>query len=302
VQVIEEAMQPAIVVDIAPEAPARDEQALVASCDLGMRGRARCLLRDEARADGVAFASVTWQESAQGVRASVDVQVPMHEQATRELPFSEADPELERWRATGFAIAAMVGDILDVPAQDVAPPPAVRAPSERAAHPAWWVDGRFAVQRGADGSSPALGGELGVARILAADRWFGVGSLGCSDQVSHGVEIVRPGASLGLGLVALRVGDELSLALRVAPRIEYIDATSRNAAGVSGQASRWVFGVGEGLDVAWLLRPASGFGLSGGAEVRELAGPTAFDAYGRFVTQVPAVDFVVQGGLRYGLP
>jgi hypothetical protein len=136
--------------------------------------------------------------------------------------------------------------------------------------------------------------------MLAADRWFWEGSLGCSDQVSHGVEIVRPGASLGLGLVPLRLGDEVSIALRLAPRLEYIEATARNAAGVSGQASRWVLGVGERLDLSWLSRP--GLGLVVGAELRELAGPTAFDAYGRLVAQVPAVDFVVEGGLRYGMP
>jgi hypothetical protein len=290
-------MQPAIVVEIAPGATTRDEQALVASCDLGMRGRARCVLRDEAPPDGVAYASVTWLESAGGVRANVDVRVPRapEKEATRELPFSDADPELERWRATGFALAAMVGDIIDMPHEEAArqmPSPAFR--------PAWWVDGRFAVQRGADGAPPALGGELGVSRVLAWDRWFSVGSLGCSDQVSRGVEIVRPGASLGLGLVALRAGDHVSLALRAAPRLEYIAATARSAAGVVGQASRWVFGAGEGLDLAW--SPGAGFGLTAGAELRELAGPTAFDAYGRFLTQVPAVDFVVQGGVRYGLP
>jgi hypothetical protein len=291
-------MQPAIVVEIAPGAPARDQQALVASCDLGLRGRARCFLTNEAPSDGVAFASVTWLESAGGgVQANVDVRVPRapEKEATRELPFSDADPELERWRATGFALAAMVGDIIDTPEKEAARP----VPSP-AVPPSWWVDGRFAAQRGADGSPPAFGGELAVSRVLAWDRWFWVGSLGCSDQVSRGVEIVRPGASLGLGLVALRLGGGVSLALRAAPRLEYIAATARNAAGVAGQASRWVFGAGEGLELAWL--PKAGFGLAAGAELRELAGPTAFDAYGRFVTQVPAVDFVVQGGVRYGLP
>jgi hypothetical protein len=304
-------MQPAIVVEIAQGAPARDEQALVASCDLGMRGRARCLLRDEATADGVAFASVTWEESAHGVRASVGVRVAApNKEATRELPFSDADPELERWRATGFAIASMVGDIIDAPEREEAATPVSPerppspAPDARTAHPVWWIDGRFAAQRGADGSSPALGGELGVSRVLAADRWFLGGSLGCSDQVARGVEIVRPAASLGLGLVALRIGAEVSLALRLAPRLEYIEATTRNAAGVSGQASRWALGIGEALDVGWMPMPMpeSGFGLAAGAELREIAGPTAFDVYGRFVTQIPAVDFVVQGGLRYGLP
>jgi hypothetical protein len=290
-------MQPAIVVDLAPGAPTRDEQALVASCDLGMRGRARCVLREQATSGGVAFASVTWLESPSGVQANVDVRVARapEKEATRELPFSDADPELERWRATGFALAAMVGDILSTPEKEPAP----QLPS-RPVRPAWWVDGRFAAQRGADGAPPALGGELGVSRALAWDRWFWVASLGCSDQVARGVEIVRPGAALGLGLVALRVGEDVSLALRVAPRLEYIDATARNSVGVSGQASRWVFGAGEGLDIAWL--PGASFGVAVGAELRELAGPTAFDAYGRFVTQVPAVDFLFQGGVRYGLP
>jgi hypothetical protein len=100
--------------------------------------------------------------------------------------------------------------------------------------------------------------------------------------------------------VALRAGDHVSLALRAAPRLEYVVATARNAAGAPGQASRWVLGAGEGLDLAWAS--GAGFGIAVGAELRELAGPTAFDAYGRFVTQVPAVDFAVQGGVRYGLP
>jgi hypothetical protein len=332
-------MQTAIVIDIAPAgATARDEQALIASCDLGMRGRARCLLGQEASVGGVAFASVTWEESAHGVRANVDVRVQRREQQdsrdharaapgrierperqeTRELPFSDADPELERWRATGFAIAAMVGEIIDWPDRQgpLTPAPAApdtrpadggsgrsspeRLPAVRAVRQTWWVDGRFAAQRGADASSPALGGELSVSRVIAADRWFVVGSIGCSDQVARGVVLVRPSASLGLGLLGLHIGEGVSLALRVAPRLEYIDATAKNSAGVSGHASRWILGVGQALDAVWL--PSARFGFSLGAELRELAGPTAVDAYGQSLTMIPAVDLVVQGGIRYALP
>jgi hypothetical protein len=307
-------MQPAVVVEIGTaEASSPSVQALLASCDVGMHGRARCVLaRDPSAASGAAFASVTW-EGPDGAQASVEVRLPRpggEQRMARDLSFSESDPAIERWRATGFAIATVVGDIIDArdPAEPAPATPAAPARSEAPARPiesharraSWWLDGRATAAVGAQDSPAALGGELGISRPFGEGPWFLTASLGCSAQTSHGADIVRPGASLGVGLLALRVWGGAAIALRVQPRLEYIDATARDGSGATGQAGRWAPGLGQALDAAWMASDA--FGLVGGAEVRELAGPTAIQGHGQLLALVPAVDFLVHAGVRYGLP
>jgi hypothetical protein len=306
-------MQPAVVVQIdSAEATPSQVQALLASCDLGMHGRARCVLaRDRPATDGAAFASVTF-EGPEGAQASVEVRLAGEtggRRRARDLAFSESDPAIERWRATGFAIATVVGDIIGegeaAEAAAAAPPahaaPGGEAPATRAESPVrWWLDGRFTGGLGAESSPAALGGDVGVLRRFGEGRWFGVASVGFSAQPSHGAEIVRPGGALGVGIASPRVGDRYVFSLRVQPRIEYIDVTGRDTVGATGQAGRWALGLGQALDVAWM--PSEGFGFVGGAELRELTGPTAIQAHGQLLALIPAVDLVLQAGLRYGLP
>jgi hypothetical protein len=305
-------MQPAVVVEIdGAQSTASEVDALLETCEVGMRGLARCVLASaQPGSDAVAFASVTWQGPGDA-QASVEVRLRGQSgeiRKARELAFVGNDPVIERWRATGFAIATVVGDIL-AEEQEAKPAPSTSPSSSQGEPPRapasepqarWWLDGRFAVARGVEGSPFALGGELGVSRRLDPDRWFVSATLGFSAQQAHGVDLLRPSAALGLGILAPRVWNHLAFALRVEPRLELLDASGQDATGARGHAGRWAPGLSEALDALWM--PSEGFGVVAGAELRELSGATAIQAHGQLVALVPAVDFAVQAGLRYGLP
>jgi hypothetical protein len=304
-------MQPAVVVEIdAAKSTDAEVDALLGSCEVGMRGLARCVLAStQPGSDGVAFATVTWKEP-DDAQASVEVRLRGQTgeiRKARELAFAGSDPVIERWRATGFAIATVVGDILaeeqeakTAPPSSPPPPPAEvpAAPPEPQAR--WWMDGRFAMARGVEGSPVALGGEVSVSRRLDPDRWFVSAALGFSAQQAHGVDLLRPSGAIGLGILAPHVWSHLAFALRVEPRLEYLDASGRDATGATGHAGRWAVGLGEALDALWM--PSEGFGVVAGAELRELPGATAIDEHGQQVALVPAIDLAVLVGLRYGLP
>jgi hypothetical protein len=231
----------------------------------------------------------------------------MEKEERRELVFAPSDPEAERWRATGFAIGTVVGDAIDEqreasPTAPERPPiagpgrlrPAVEAPAR------WWLDGRFAIARGVPDAPAALGGEFRVSRQVDSQPLFLSGSLGCTEQEAHGVEILRPAVALGLGLSAPPVADSILFSLRIQPRLEAIDATARDSSGATGHAARAVLAVGQALDVAWLA--SDRLGLSAGAELHEAAGSTDIRAHGQLLAVVPVVDFVAEAGLRFGFP
>ncbi len=303
-------MQTAVVVEIdsVAEVAAPQVQALLESCDLGMQGQARCVLGPGAPGSrGAAHATVVWYESENPL-ASVEVRLRGkngEKRKARELAFSQGDPPVERWRATGFAIAIVVGDI--IAEEDQTSPPAVPASSapRETASPAsertgpWWLDGRFSMARGIEGAPAALGGELGASRRLDA-RWLLSTAVGFSAQQNNHIDVLRPSACFGVGFLAPQLWNHLAFSLRVQPRIEYIDATGEDASGAAGHAGRWAFGFGQALDAAWMASDA--FGVVGGVELRELTGPTAVEEHGLEVALVPAIDFAVQLGVQYAIP
>jgi hypothetical protein len=263
----------------------------------------------------VAFARVGWDEP-RGVRANIEVRVlgkGSERWTTRGLSFSSVDPVGERWRAAGFAVATVVGDIISegessAPlvadgAGDLVPPDRTKRTGSRDAfegRPRWWLDGDFSLGTGAQSSPPEVGGELSLSASLDPGRWFLVGTLAFSNQEARGVDILRTAVSFGVAVAAPRVGNRFDLSLRVQPRVEYIDGIARDASGAFGQAGRWTFGLGQSFDVAWMS--SERFGLVVGAELREVAGPTDFDVHGRLIAVLPAFDFVFHAGVRYGLP
>jgi hypothetical protein len=304
-------MQPAVIVEIhAADAAPSSVQALLDGCEIGMHGEARCLL-------GPAPSGTEWAADAVVAWDGPDVQVAveLHEggaRKTRTMQFADADPVLERWRTTGFAVATMVGDALadrqiavhaeeSPPAAQVAPPPlreaVVRAPEPSL--PRWWIDGRFSAARGAEDASVALGGELALSRSLGGP-WFLSGALGLTSQRSQGVELLRPSVAFGLGILAPRIGDQLSFSRRVQPRLEAIDASGHDASGATGHAVRAALGLGEGVDAAWMA--SDWFGFVGGVALEEFPGPTDITEHGQVVTVLPALDLLLHVGVRYGLP
>jgi hypothetical protein len=114
------------------------------------------------------------------------------------------------------------------------------------------------------------------------------------------VQIVQPSGSLGLGLVPIRLAEDLRLGFRLEPLVALIEATATDAAGRSGESARLKFGLREAVDISWMW--SKRLGIVASAEVSELSGATEILAHGQSVALVPAVDITGGLGIRIALP
>jgi hypothetical protein len=329
-------MSATIAIELAPaDVASPDAQALLGTCTVGTQARARCVFSEDAAPDDdrIAVASVTWDGPTRmaahveaGLRGGV-----LQPRRVRELSFSSLDPEIERWRTVGFAIATLVGDLVEqdadvarraptptqpAPAQPVPAPvqatPMPRGPapiSEAAAldtaHdfvPRWWLDALFSAESGA-GSAPAFGGEIDATRMLDRERWFLVGGVHVAAQSldEDRLLILRPDASLGAGLVALELGQRLRVTVRVEAMLELVHVAGTDpTTGLSAQSGRWLPGLAQGLDGVWM--GSRTVGLVAGVGATETAGAVDIMAHGQLAARIPAVHWVGQGGLRLAFP
>lgn len=310
-------MTAAIVVELPPgDAGSPLLADLLESCSVGSQGRARCV--QGPAEESIAVAIVTWDGVS---RARVRIEIIVRAAAggqrlTRALSFSPTDPEAERWRAAGFAIATAVGDAVSHEPVErgpaVEPPPPVRAapPPAPAETPpprrredrearAWWLDGRFVTSGDLQGNAPSFGGGLFGARMIGADGWFLSGSVVATSRTAPGVAIVRPALSLGVGLVPARAAG-FGFAMRLEPLVEGVLVSGTDASGATGQASRWLFGFSQSMEVWWMASSTAGVVV--GVRVRELGGSTSIQAHGLPVTELGAVDYAGQAGFRLAWP
>jgi hypothetical protein len=310
----------AVVVELPPaEGASADIPALLESCNVAMRQKAVCRLSQDQRAgdQSAAVAIVAWDGPTRA-RVRIDVGLQAGESAqwrSRELSFSAADPEIERFRTVGFAIATLVGDLSKRSGSDsneAAPMP--QAPAAMAGElrpirplapaPVWWFDGQFLMQAVGE-KAPAYGGQVRVSRMLGDGPWFVAGSAHLSLQsiaaTSAQLSLERPGISAGGGLIALRLGASVAFALRVEPMLELLEVTARDAAsGASDRGSHVTFGLKEGADASWSW--SRNIGLALGAELNETTGVTYVRVRGEVVARIPAVYVVLEGGIRFALP
>jgi hypothetical protein len=130
-----------VAIVVAPaEAPPVSLRAMVEACSAAIRGYPSCEAAastpDEAPVDVV----VRWIDEKRG---AVTVRVRLRRTEVvreRRLAFSAADPEIERWRAVGFAVATLIEDATAAPtpatpptaATPATPPPAREEPLARA--------------------------------------------------------------------------------------------------------------------------------------------------------------------------
>ena len=336
-------MTPAIVVELPPnDAGSPYARALLESCNVAAQGRARCVFGLDTGADkATAVAIVVWGDNGGHLSAQIEIGVQVERAPkwqTRALSFAAADPEVERWRATGFAIATVVGDMLEQreageasapaasspPAPTTPPPPSLpprsgspEAPTQSAATessseeprdataegvplPPWWVDGVFSLGIAEADDEVAPGGELRLSHRLDARRWFLTGSAHCSVQAASLLQIVRPGVSAGVGLVALDVPAPFRFSLRVEPRLDLVDVAGTDAAtGQSANKARGVLGVRQAADASWMW--SERLGLVIGASVSEWTGPIEIQEHGVRVVVLPSVNFAAEGGFRLSL-
>jgi hypothetical protein len=312
-------MTAAIAVELAPaDAASPLSQALLDACSVGTQTRARCVLSQSTGAvdQRVAIAIVTWDGPARvGARLALAL-LPGARQKwhARELLFSAADPEVERWRTVGFAIATLVGDLIqhDSDESNAGPTPGARSSfeptevslpaSSRDSPPGSWLDGLFSIGTGA-ASSPSFGGELHFSRMLGAEPWFLAGAAQCAIQSldQDRLSIVRPAASVGIGVVVLRLARRLHLTLQMEAMLELVQVTGTDAAtGVSGEGGRWLPGLKQGVEGAWMW--SSNLGLVAAVQATEVTENTDIRAHGQFVARLPAIDLMGQGGVRLAFP
>ena len=313
-------MSSTIAVELPPgDVASPGAQVLLEACSIGTQTRAQCVLSQDASANDprVAVAIVAWDGAS---RTGAHVEVGLRDGVAqkwraRDMSFAREDPEVERWRTVGFAIATLVGDLIErgedasrrepgpAPvASEKAPIVAPPLPDSRDTPPRSWLDALLSVEAGA-GGAPAFRGDMHFAHMLDPGRWFVAGGVHCAAQWlgEDSLSIVRPGASMGLGVVALQLGPRVRVALRVEAMLELVHVTGTDpATGATAHGDRWLPALEEGLDGAWSV--SRGVGLVAGVRATEATGAVDIRAHGEPVARIPAVGWVGQGGVRLAFP
>ena len=312
-------MSPTIAVDLpAADVASPYAQTLLDACTLGTQSLARCVTGQENADDqGLAVAIVTWNGPARtGAHVEVGLRAGVEQRwRARDLVFSAVDPEVERWRTVGFAIATIAGDLVDRERAESRREPTLPAPAaEHASHetppaddsrdssPRSWLDALFSVEAAA-GSSPAFGGEMRFARSLSPDSVFVTAGAACTVRRldPDRLQILRLGASTGIGLVALRLGDRLRFTVRAGAALQLVEVTGTEpVTGASAQVGRWIAGLEEGRDGSWMASPRVGF--VAGVQAGEATGAVDIRGKGQLLARLPAVGWVGQGGVRIAFP
>lgn len=312
-----QALTSTVVVAVAPtEESSLLATALLDACDIGMHP-IRCVFGHDTTAvrEGLVMAVVSWEGSIRSeVRIAVGMRVHGAAQwQTRSLFFSPMDPDVERWRTAGFAIATMVGEVvaheqsdtkkeLVLPLRGGSPARDVAGSSSRSAARHSWIDAEFAATIDPRRVSLSAGGELRFSSRLD-DRWFLSGGLrGTLQPVgTDGISIFRPGASAGCGAIVVRLPERMEIAIRAQLVVQLIHAAGTDpSTGTSASGERWLAGAEEGLDVSWMW--SSTIGVVAGVGATQTIGSTDITAHGRVVAEVPGVYVDAVAGLRIALP
>jgi hypothetical protein len=312
-----DSMTTTVVVEIAPaDDSSSAARSMLEACNVAMHP-GRCVFGGAAALDDerTAIAIVKWETTTDS-NARIDVGLRIRGQpqwATRFLSFSPTDPEGERWRTVGFAIATTVGETVTHevtaqrerskgPATASAAADGVDRPNQGAAGRPW-IDAQFSVTAATQGPSPAWGGDLRLSSRIHGDRLFLFGAVRCSfaGMALDGLAIVRASAAAGGGLVVLRLPGGVEFAARAQGLAELIDATATDPpTGVRGSGQRWVAGLGAFLDASWMWSRAVGVVATMGAV--ETLGPTDVTVHDQVLARIPALELDAAAGLRMAWP
>jgi hypothetical protein len=207
--------------------------------------------------------------------------------ATRETRFAAEDPPVERWRATGLLIAALVGEseVLEDKVPDNGDGRIVQ--EVRAIAPsAGWLGLSAIAGPGLDDGSARIGGSLQGAVALRGASVFFTASAGHAWRPVDDarLDVTWTTATAGGGLRTWFARADVEVRLRLELLAEYISASSTSAA-LRGGGHRLIPGLRGGADALW---PASApLGLTAGISMWSLSGGTAFTLDGQKVASSP---------------
>ena len=337
---------PAVAVEIAPPAPNRSPElvaALLDACSDAVR-RGPCVLarsqrtaapanEPEAEEEPKIVAVVVW--SPRRDRASVEVRLVDDADAdtrTRDLEFSYADPQLERWRSVGFAVGMLADAVVSEgrsqnrgrsprrtrqsgpttrrPATTAGPDEAARASdsskdeeASRSAEPLRriWLDAGAATGPGFDTGNWRLGGFARAA--YAAGRPFIQASFAymvrAEDETGLSAQWIT--VAVGAGHTVLGSTRSLSLQVRGEVLLENVSVSlSAPSAPADDSGHRWLGGLRVGADGSWEAVPSVGLVL--GVDLTAVTGAVNVDVAGTRTATVPALRPCLLGGVRIALP
>lgn len=250
------ALAPVVAIHAVPDAPPALVRAAVSACSTGAGA-----CRDGTATSEEVAAELSWEPG--GLVVEVTVVLPAGRR-TRTLRFRAEDPEIERWRAAGFAVAVLVDATADPPpppaasssappppppsassAPPVAPPPPPRAAEAEAR--------RVAITLG-----PVVTTGLGGRPRLGVEARAGLGMVtvslgGTLHRDDLGVEEELTWVGLGLITGAVPLGP-MSLHGRAGGFVERFKADLEDAVDHDSR-ERLVGGARIGADVGYPLSP-----------------------------------------------
>jgi hypothetical protein len=307
-----------IVVEVyAPQPSPQELGALLAACRRAAAPN-DCVTSDEKTSETPLGVAIVRRD---GDRARIELGLhgsPGAEWSTRDLVFQPGDDELERYRATGFAVGTLVArqvapastdDAAEPPSEP--PPPPIEAPvAERTEAPttapnhpdtparSTWVDGAGQLGLALVPGPPRLGGTFRAATELARGGLFAVAEVGYAERLGEPTLRARwLQLSLGAGHPLARLGS-LKLDLRLAFALERLSVTAVEGERSQGQA-RWVPGALVALDGHWELAPPLGLLVSAGTVIP--AERTAVRRGGQSAGDTPALGLTGFVGFRLRL-
>jgi len=279
---------PVVAVQVSPSPPQPVlEERLLGACSAGL-AHARCISAGTSDSEPEAIAFVSWLDA---VHVSIQVGLSGRDQAawrSRELTFTEQDPELERWRAIGFTIALLADDRrlsppppAEIPMADVGPAPADAAFDAEGLP----VQAELLGVVGTGLSEGPL--RLGAAARLSAafaEHFFVTGGVDYTLAQAAALDVRWFDASLGLGLYVPRFWHALDARLRLEGLAENVAATAELDS-LTDQRSAWVPGLRLGGDLLWRVAGAwlvsahvDAFWLDGSTAITSAGGPVATSA------------------------
>ncbi len=315
---------PPVVVDIGPPpTPPELSTTLIAACSDAVPSGS-CLLpsHPERPQRPRAVVYVTWQQPEQ---RAADLSVTMGEsgagrQVVRTLTFQDADALLERWRAVGFAVGALVDEQeAEVAASQPPPPPPPRpapppplgqdldrdpAASEPAPdhHPFWAAVGAFAAPGLADGSW-RFGGWLRADLAFEAAPLLitGAVSYAASPEDDRALNASWLAMGLGAGAYLNLPAARLGLRLRAEVFAERMGVWAHDhVTGLEDSGSRWAVGPRLGLDGSW---PYDGVVAAvAGVTAWTINDDTVIRVHGQDAASVPWAALALGLGARLRVP